>query len=42
MVATQSIEAAIRYYFAIHNLLKAKGDPFKVLIAFSGKNSRWN
>ncbi|MEK7719388.1 MAG: DEAD/DEAH box helicase family protein, partial [Bacteroidota bacterium] len=39
MVATQSIEAAIRYYFAIHNLLKAKGDPFKVLIAFSGKKT---
>ena len=41
MVATQSIEAAIRYYFAIRNLLKAKGDPFKVLIAFSGKKKRW-
>ena len=39
MVATQSIEAAIRYYFAIRNLLKAKGDPFKVLIAFSGKKT---
>jgi type I restriction enzyme R subunit len=39
MVATQSIEAAIRYYFAILNLLKAKGDPFKVLIAFSGKKT---
>ena len=39
MVATQSIEAAIRYYFAIHNLLKVKGDPFKVLIAFSGKKT---
>ena len=37
MLATQSIEAAIRYYFAIQNLLKAKGNPFKVLIAFSGK-----
>ncbi len=39
MVVTQSIEAAIRYYFAIHNLLKAKGNPFKVLIAFSGKKT---
>ena len=39
MVATQSIEAAIRYYFAIQNLLKAKGNPFKVLIAFSGKKT---
>ncbi len=39
MVVTQSIEAAIRYYFAIQNLLKAKGNPFKVLIAFSGKKT---
>ncbi len=39
MVATQSIESAIRYYFAIRNLLNLKGNPFKVLIAFSGKKT---
>ncbi|OYU82522.1 MAG: DEAD/DEAH box helicase [Flavobacterium sp. BFFFF2] len=37
MVATQSIESAIKYFFAIQKILKEKGDPFKVLIAFSGK-----
>ena len=37
MVATQSIESAIKYYFAIQNILKEKGQPFKVIIAFSGK-----
>lgn len=39
LVATQSIESAIHYYFAIRKLLKEMGDPFKVLIAFSGKKS---
>jgi type I restriction enzyme R subunit len=37
MVATQSIESAIKYFFAIQNILKEKGHPFKVVIAFSGK-----
>jgi len=37
MVATQSIESAIKYYFAIQNILKEKGQPFKIIIAFSGK-----
>lgn len=36
MVITQNIEAAIRYYQAICQLLKDKGKPFKVAIAFSG------
>jgi type I restriction enzyme R subunit len=37
MVVTQSIKAAIRYYFAIQKELAKKGNPFKILIAFSGK-----
>lgn len=36
MVVTQNIEAAIRYYHAINNLLQQQGYPFKALIAFSG------
>jgi type I restriction enzyme R subunit len=36
MVVTQNIEAAIRYYKAITQVLDNKGTPFKVLIAFSG------
>ncbi|SMD13717.1 type I restriction enzyme, R subunit [Desulfocicer vacuolatum DSM 3385] len=36
MVITQNIETAIRYYKAITRLISEKGDPFKVLIAFSG------
>jgi len=39
MVVTQSIESAIRYYFAIRKLLEEKGNPFKVVIAFSGKKT---
>jgi type I restriction enzyme R subunit len=39
LVATQSIESAINYYFAIRELLNQKGNPFKVLIAFSGKKT---
>ncbi|MBC5836693.1 type I restriction endonuclease subunit R [Flavobacterium muglaense] len=39
MVATQSIESAIRYYFAIRQILKDKGVPFKAAIAFSGKKT---
>jgi type I restriction enzyme R subunit len=37
IVATQSIESAINYYYAIRNLLNEKGNPFKVIVAFSGK-----
>jgi len=37
MVATQSIESAIKYFFAIQKILKEKGEPFKAVIAFSGK-----
>ncbi len=37
MVATQSIESAIRYYFALKRLLADKGSPFRIAIAFSGK-----
>jgi len=36
MVITQNIETAIRYYNAITRLVDKKGNPFKVLIAFSG------
>ncbi len=36
MVITQSIESALRYYFAIHKLLEEKGNPFRIAIAFSG------
>ena len=39
IVATQSIESAIRYFFAIQNILKERGNPFKVIIAFSGKKT---
>jgi type I restriction enzyme, R subunit len=36
MIATQSIESAINYYFALQKLLEARGNPFKIAIAFSG------
>jgi type I restriction enzyme R subunit len=36
IVATQSIESAIHYYQALRRLLEEKGNPFKILIAFSG------
>lgn len=36
MVVTQSIESAIRYYKALNNILRDKGNPFKIVIAFSG------
>lgn len=36
MVITQNIEAAVRYYNAVTRLLDKKGNPCKVLIAFSG------
>ena len=37
MVVTQSIESAIRYYKSLQNILNSKGNPFKIIIAFSGK-----
>lgn len=37
MVVTQSIETTIRYYFALKRILEEKGNPFEILIAFSGK-----
>ncbi|MEG0356060.1 MAG: DEAD/DEAH box helicase family protein, partial [Lachnospiraceae bacterium] len=37
MVATQSIESAIRYYLSIKKLLEQKGNPFNIMIAFSGE-----
>lgn len=39
MVITQSIESAIRYFFALRDLLDKKGNPFKITIAFSGKKT---
>lgn len=36
MVVTQSIESAVRYYFAIIKLLETMGNPFRIAIAFSG------
>jgi type I restriction enzyme R subunit len=36
MVITQNIETAIRYYKAITRVLEDQGNPFKVVIAFSG------
>ena len=39
MVITQNIESAIRYYLAIKQILKEKGNPFKIAIAFSGKKT---
>ena len=39
MMVTQSIESAIRYYKALQNSLNDKGNPFKILIAFSGEKT---
>ena len=36
IVATQNIESAIRYYFAIKKIVEEKGNPFRIAIAFSG------
>ena len=36
MVASQSIESAIHYYFSLKKLLEEMGNPFKIAIAFSG------
>ncbi len=37
MVVTQDIASAITYYQALNKKLKERGEPFKILIAFSGK-----
>ncbi len=37
MVVTQSIESAINYFAALQRLLDARGNPFKIAVAFSGK-----
>lgn len=37
MVATQNIETAIRYFFALRRKLEEKNNPFKIVIAFSGE-----
>lgn len=37
MIVTQDIESAIRYHKAVTKALKARGNPFKALIAFSGE-----
>ena len=37
MVITQGIESAIRYYQALRRALDKIGNPFEILIAFSGK-----
>jgi type I restriction enzyme R subunit len=36
MVLTQSIPSAIRYYLALRRLLRERGEPFGILVAFSG------
>ncbi|MDD2449617.1 MAG: type I restriction endonuclease subunit R [Sulfurimonas sp.] len=37
MVVTQDIQTAILYYFAITKKLSERGNPFKTIVAFSGK-----
>ena len=39
MVVTRNIEAAIRYFFAIRDALKAANAPFGAIVAFSGKKT---
>ncbi|CAM4171232.1 type I restriction endonuclease subunit R [Gillisia hiemivivida] len=39
MVVTQSIISAIRYYKALSRILGEKGNPFKILVAFSGSKT---
>lgn len=36
IIATQNIQCAIQYYFAVTDLLLQIGSPFKVIVAFSG------
>lgn len=39
MVITQNIESAIRYYKALSKIVQESGQPFRLLIAFSGKKT---
>lgn len=39
LVVTQSIASAIRYYKALSSILKDKGHPFQIAVAFSGKKN---
>ena len=36
IVATQDIKSAIKYFFALKEILEKKGNPFRIAIAFSG------
>ncbi|MCB0728858.1 MAG: type I restriction endonuclease subunit R, partial [Ignavibacteriae bacterium] len=36
IVAAQSIDSAIKYYFALKKLLDERGNPFRITVAFSG------
>lgn len=38
MVVTQNIKSAIRYFLALQQLLQEKGNPFRIAVAFTGKN----
>ena len=39
MVVTRNIESAIRYFFAIREILKRENAPFGAIVAFSGKKT---
>lgn len=39
MVVTQSIKSAILYYKALNRLLEKRGNPFRILVAFSGSKT---
>ena len=39
MVVTRNIETAIRYFFAIREILQRENAPFKAIVAFSGKKT---
>lgn len=40
MVVTQNIESAIRYFLALKRILADKGNPFKILVAFSDNDNK--
>ena len=39
MVVTRNIETAIRYFFAVREILKRENPPFRAIVAFSGKKT---
>ncbi len=39
MIVSRNIETAIRYYFAIREILQRENAPFKAIVAFSGKKT---